>query len=588
MEIRLYLAQINPTVGDLKGNCSLILSHIRKAGYTDADFVIFPELSLTGYPPQDLLHKNSFLNENITYIEKIKKEVSHITAIVGFADSKNGIIHNSAAVISGQTIKCLYNKQHFSGYSVFDEKRYFSRGEISYILGIKGHRVGLGISDDIFYASGPIRNQSIPGGAELIINISASPYYQGRVESREKILSALASDNAVNIAYLNMAGGQDELVFDGNSFVVNERGHITARCKPFAEDSLIVDIDLSGAAGARKKDQVLINHRNRLTRDYSSIKLVDLDAGKVTKRPAAAGKNVKAESGIKYTDFISCPEEEILEALVLGTRDYIKKNRFNKVVVALSGGIDSAITAFIAVKAVGKDNVTAVFMPSDFSSSECMDDSKTLSGNLGIEYIVIPISGIYKSYLENLKDFFKSNEINITRENIQARIRGNIIMAFSNEHGWLVLSTGNKSEISVGYCTLYGDMVGGFSPIKDVYKTTVYSICSFINKKYSSVIPGRIISRPPSAELRPGQTDQDRLPPYSSLDSILKAYIEEDKDCWSIINMGFEPDMVKYVINMVDSSEYKRRQATPGVNITARAVDGERKYPITNRFRPQP
>jgi NAD+ synthase (glutamine-hydrolysing) len=588
MEIRLYLAQINPTVGDLKGNCGLILSHIKKACDNNADIVIFPELSLTGYPPQDLLLRNSFLNENTAYIEKIKEEVSNITAIVGFAHNKNGIIYNSAAVIRRQTIKCIYNKQHLSGYSVFDENRYFGEGEVGCMMELKDHLLGLYISEDIFYASEPARPRLIKGGAELIINISASPYYTGRVESREKAISTLASDNLVNIAYINMAGGQDELVFDGNSFVVDERGNITARCRPFAEDSLVADIELSDVSRAGLKNKVSINPENSMKLDYSSIKLVELDAGYAAKKPAVAVSKIKAISGdIKYTDFISCPEEEILEALVLGTRDYIKKNSFNKVLVALSGGIDSALIAFIAVRAVGKENVTAVFMPSDYSSGECLDDSKKLSDNLGIEYVVIPISGIYKSYLEDLKGFFKINEINITRENIQARIRGNIIMAFSNEHGGLVLSTGNKSEISVGYCTLYGDMVGGFSPIKDVYKTMVYSICSFINKKYNFVIPERIISRPPSAELRPGQTDQDSLPPYSTLDSILKAYIEEDKDFESMINIGFEPDMVKYVINMVNSSEYKRRQGAPGINITARAIRENRKYPITNKFRPQ-
>jgi NAD+ synthase (glutamine-hydrolysing) len=587
MEIRLYLAQINPTVGDLKGNHSLILSHIRKAGDSGADIVIFPELSLTGYPPEDLLLKNSFLNENTAYIEKIKKEVSEITAIIGFADSKNGLIYNSAAVISGQNIKCIYNKQHLPNYSVFDEERYFSRGDVNYIFGIKDHLVGLSICEDIFYASGPIRAQSIAGGAELVINISASPYYSGKVESREKMISARASDNIVNIAYLNMVGGQDELVFDGNSIVVNEKGQITARCRPFEEDSLIVDIDPSGVSEARIKNPGFRNQKKSLIQDYSLIKLIDLDAGRDKKSLPSAGSFWKGKGDLKYTDFISCPEEEILEALVLGTRDYIKKNRFRKVLIALSGGIDSALIAFIAVRAVGKDNVTAVFMPSDFSSVESMDDAETLSNNLGIEYMVIPISGIYKSYLGNLKDIFKSGKINVTRENIQARIRGNIIMAFSNEHGGLVLSTGNKSEISVGYCTLYGDMVGGFSPIKDVYKTMVYSICNFINKKYGCIIPENILSRPPSAELRPDQTDQDRLPPYSILDSILKAYIEEDKDCRSIINMGFDPDVVKDIINMVDSSEYKRRQGSPGVKITARAFGRDRRYPITNRFRLQ-
>jgi len=581
MEIRLYLAQINPTVGDLKGNHSLILSHIRKAGDSGADIVIFPELSLTGYPPEDLLLKNSFLNENTAYIEKIKKEVSEITAIVGFADSKNGLIYNSAAVISGQNIKCIYNKQHLPNYSVFDEERYFSRGDANYIFGINGHLVGLSICEDIFYASGPIRAQSIAGGAELVINISASPYYSGKVESREKMISARASDNIVNIAYLNMVGGQDELVFDGNSIVVNEKGQITARCMPFAEDSLIVDIDPSGVSEARIKNPGFRNQKNSLVQDYSLIKLIDLDAGRDKKSLPSAGSFWKGKGDLKYTDFISCPEEEILEALVLGTRDYIKKNRFRKVLIALSGGIDSALIAFIAVRAVGKDNVTAVFMPSDFSSVESMDDAETLSNNLGIEYMVIPISGIYKSYLGNLKDIFKSGKINVTRENIQARIRGNII---SNEHGGLVLSTGNKSEISVGYCTLYGDMVGGFSPIKDVYKTMVYSICNFINKKYGCIIPENMLSRPPSAELRPDQTDQDSLPPYEVLDSILKLYLIEHKSLAEICALDFPEETVSFVLRLVARAEYKRWQAPPVLKVSPRAFGVGRRHPLARRL----
>ncbi|HAJ95800.1 MAG TPA: NAD(+) synthase, partial [Actinobacteria bacterium] len=315
------------------------------------------------------------------------------------------------------------------------------------------------------------------------------------------------------------------------------------------------------------------------------IQIVELDTGKKKKSVPLINNMGKSRGTLNYSDIILCPEEEILQAIILGTRDYIKKNGFKKVVIALSGGIDSAIIAVIAALAVGKENVTTVFMPSDFSSNESMEDSKALANNLGVEYIVMPIAGIYGSYLKNLKSIFKNDKINITKENIQARIRGSIIMAFSNEHGWLVLSTGNKSEISVGYCTLYGDMVGGFSPIKDLYKTMVYSICRFINKKYGNIIPVNILTRAPSAELRPDQKDQDSLPPYDMLDRILKAYIEDDMDHSTIIKMGFDPAMVKDVLNMVDGSEHKRRQGPPGVKITARAFGKDRRYPITNRFR---
>ena len=580
MGLRLYLAQINPTVGDLKGNCGLILSHIEKAKENNADLAVFPELALTGYPPEDLLLKKAFIRENIEHIEKIKEEVSGIAAIVGFANSSNGSIYNSAAMICGKKISSIYNKQHLPNYSVFDEQRYFSRGAINYIYRINGHLVGLNICEDIFYASGPAKAQAIAGGAELIINISASPYHTEKIGSREKMISARASDNMVNIAYVNMAGGQDELVFDGNSILVNERGEIVARCLPFAEDSLIYDIDPGNAGDIRSKDQ-----KNKMDQDYAPIQIVELNTGK-KKRSVSPVKNMEKSSGpLDYSTIISCTEEEILRALILGTRDYIKKNGFKKVVIALSGGIDSAITAVIAALAIGKENVITVFMPSDFSSSESREDSEAMANNLGVEYIIIPIAGIYGTYLKNLKSIFTDDKINVTKENIQARTRGSIIMAFSNEHGWLVLSTGNKSEISVGYCTLYGDMAGGFSPIKDVYKTMVYSICRFINKKYENLIPENTLTSAPSAELRPGQEDQDRLPPYNMLDRILKAYIEDDLDRNSIIEMGFDPAIVEDVLNMVDNSEYKRRQGSPGVKITARAFGRDRRYPITNRFR---
>jgi len=587
MGLRLYLAQINPTVGDIEGNYRLILSHIEKAKENNADLAIFPELALTGYPPEDLLLKDAFIKENIDYIEKIKEEVSGIAAIVGFANSCNGSLYNSAAVMCGKKTVSIYNKQHLPNYSVFDEQRYFNRGDINYLYRINGHLIGLNICEDIFYASGPTKAQAVAGGAELIINISASPYHSGKIESREKMISARASDNTVNIAYLNMVGGQDELVFDGNSILVNERGEIIARCLPFTEDSLIYDIDPGSAGLVRAGDIRFKGQKSKMDQGYAPIQIVELSTGKMKISVPLIKKMGKSNGPLKYSDIILCPEEEILQAMILGTRDYIKKNGFKKVVVALSGGIDSAIITVIAALAVGKENVTTVFMPSDFSSSESIEDSKALANNLGVEYIIMPIAGIYRTYLKNLKSVFVDDEINVTKENIQARIRGSIIMAFSNEHGWLVLSTGNKSEISVGYCTLYGDMVGGFSPIKDVYKTMVYSICRFINKKYGNMIPDNILTRAPSAELRPGQKDQDSLPPYDMLDRILKAYIEDDMDHRAIIEMGFDPIIVKDVLSMVDSSEHKRRQGPPGVKITARAFGKDRRYPITNRFRVQ-
>jgi len=363
--------------------------------------------------------------------------------------------------------------------------------------------------------------------------------------------------------------------------VVNEKGMVLARCLPFAEDSLVIDMDPSTASAARTKDARFRNQKNSLKDGFAPIEKVGPGIGKDRKKIMP----IRSGTPLEYPGIISCREEEILKALILGTRDYIIKNGFEKVVIALSGGIDSAITSVIAALAIGRENVNTVFMPSDYSSSESGRDSEELARNLGIEHDVIPISGIYAKYLEDLSPIFKEDGINVTRENIQARIRGSIIMALSNENGWLVLSTGNKSEISVGYCTLYGDMVGGFSPIKDVYKTMVYSICRFINKKYGDIIPENIITRAPSAELKPDQKDQDRLPPYDVLDCILDAYIEQDRGYKAIIDMGFDRAMVTDVINMVDGNEYKRRQGSPGVKISARAFGKDRRYPITNRFR---
>jgi len=401
------------------------------------------------------------------------------------------------------------------------------------------------------------------------------------------MLSTRAVDNRVNLVYVNLVGGQDELVFDGNSLIINEKGEIIGRCRPFTEDHLVAELDPSTSITARIKDKKFKNQKLKTGDIGSSLKIIELKHKKKNsdnRGPVRSG-NLNIQSTANYSDHISCPEEEVLEALILGTRDYILKNGFSKVVIALSGGIDSAITTTIATLAIGKKNVTAVLMPSGFSSKGSIDDSVALTNNLGIKYMTVPIAGIYETYLKELKSIFKTSDINVTKENIQARIRGAVIMAFSNENNWLVLSTGNKSEISVGYCTLYGDMVGGFSPIIDVYKTMVYSISRFINKKYGELIPENILMKAPSAELKPDQKDQDKLPPYDMLDQILKAYIEDDKGYKAIVDMGFDPEVVKDILNMVDSSEYKRRQGSPGIKITARAYGKDRRYPITNRFK---
>lgn len=522
-------------------------------------------------------------------MEKIKNLSTDIVVVAGFANaSKEHELYNSAAVLYNQEIKSIYNKHLLPDYSVFDEERYFQKGTENYIYKIKSVPIGITVCEDIYCASGPAKVQSILGGAELIINISASPYCIGKIGEREKILRTRAVDNRVNIAYVNLTGGQDELVFDGNSLIVNEKGSILARAKPFQEDALIYDLDTKEISSCRLQDPKFKSQRNKMSNSYKPLPVIDIDSyGSKQNRSGKheQGKLKPVNLINKYSQYISCREEEILKALILATRDYIGKNGFKKVVLGLSGGIDSALTAVIAAFAAGKSNVAAIVMPSIYSSQESIADAEKLSSNLGIKTITIPISNIYTSYLENLKKIFRHEEINVTKENIQARIRGNILMAAANENNWLVLSTGNKSEISVGYCTLYGDMVGGFSPIKDVYKTNVYSICKFINKKYSNLIPERILTKAPSAELKPGQKDEDKLPPYNLLDPVLKAYMEEGKSYDLIVKMGFDEKIAKDVIRMVDLNEYKRRQGAPGVKITPRAFGKDRRYPITNKFR---
>jgi NAD+ synthase (glutamine-hydrolysing) len=483
-------------------------------------------------------------------------------------------------VINNRKLAAIYNKQFLPNYAVFDEERYFQRGSENYVYDLNGILFGINICEDIYYSSGPTRTQAVKGGAKLIINISASPYNTGKIEEREKILFTRAVDNRVNILYVNLVGGQDELVFDGTSLLISEKGKVLCRAKSFEEDYFIYDIDMEMVSSSRLQDAKYKKQRAGLKAEIETVSTIRLDPSNKS--------SAKTEITVNCHDSkssISSIEEEIFKAVVLGTRDYTTKNGFSEVVIGLSGGIDSTLTAVIAVHAVGKDNVHGIIMPSMYSSEASIKDAGALAENLGIEILTVPISDIYLKYLFSLENLLKSNQINVTKENLQARIRGNILMGLSNEHGWLVLATGNKSEVSVGYCTLYGDMVGGFSPIKDLYKTMVYRISDFINKKYNSIIPDEIIKKAPSAELKPDQTDQDKLPPYDILDSILKAYIEEEKDHEDIAKSGIDLKIVKEVINMVDFNEYKRRQGAPGIKITARAFGRDRRYPITNRFK---
>jgi len=546
--LRIALAQINTTVGDLQGNARKIIEYITRAQEMGADVIAFPELAVTGYPPEDLLLKEHFVKDNLAALQTIVKESKKITAIVGFVDvNSKGQLFNAAAVIQNKQLKGVYYKQALPNYGVFDEKRYFAVGKEKGLF-VLGTKIGVSICEDIWTPQGPCRRQARVG-AKVLINISSSPYHAGKAQERENLIIKQAKQNKVYVCYANLVGGQDELIFDGASMVVDPQGKIVAAGKQFKEDLVVAN----------------------------------LDVGKKSNRLPIASQIVKRLN----------PTEEIYQALVLGTRDYIEKNNFKKVVIGLSGGIDSALTAVIACDAVGRENVVGISMPSRFTSDGTRSDARILAQNLGITFKEISIGTIWQSYLETLKSEFAGRNPDIAEENLQARIRGNILMALSNKFGWLVLTTGNKSEIAVGYCTLYGDMAGGFAVIKDVPKTKIYELARFRNDlDPRKIIPESIFTRPPTAELRENQKDEDSLPPYDVLDPILERYIEMDKD---IAGTGrdlslnkknkIDINIIKAVANMVDRTEYKRRQAPPGIKLTPKAFGRDRRLPITNRYR---
>ncbi len=571
--LRIALAQINPIVGDFKYNTKKILEYTEKAEENDVDVICFPELVLTGYPPEDLLLKPQFVEDNIAALEKIVRKTKDFNSvsIVGYVDAEDDI-YNAAAVIHGGEIKGVYRKMFLPNYSVFDEERYFQAGKEPNLFTLGDVNFGVNICEDIRYPDGPGHVQAL-NGADILINISSSPYHAGKREFRKTMLSTRASDYAVFIAYVNLVGGQDELVFDGGSMIFDSDGKLVAQAKIFEEDLLIADLNLESVLRKRLHDP-----RRRKER----LKVPEIP------RIFICDRNRKGKSKIegRIEEDLSI-EEEIFRALVTGTRDYVRKNGFSKVLIGLSGGIDSSLVAAIAVEALGSENVIGVLMPSQFTSKSSVEDAEKLAENLGIRTIKIGISRIFEAYLEELKDMFEGRGWDSTEENIQARIRGNILMAISNKFGYLVLTTGNKSEMSVGYATLYGDMAGGFAVIKDVFKTMVYRIARHVNERAGrEIIPERVFEKPPSAELREDQKDEDDLPPYSILDQILKAYIEEDKSYHEILAEGFDEELVKKVIRMVDRNEYKRRQAPPGIKITPRAFGKDRRLPITNRYVP--
>jgi NAD+ synthase (glutamine-hydrolysing) len=565
-QLRLAMAQINVTVGDVEGNAQKCLEWIDRARDADADIVTFPELALTGYPPEDLLLKPQFIDANLAALEKVVSRTRDITAIVGFVDRKDDIF-NAAAIAQNGKLITAYHKIYLPNYGVFDEFRYFQAGSRCPVLRIGQATIGVSICEDIWYPDGPVFQQSLLGGAEVIINISSSPYHAGKGRWRERMLATRAADNTVIVAYNNLVGGQDELVFDGDSLVFDENGELIARGKQFEEDLIVVDLDIESVFRKRLHDP-----RRRQQK---------LTAGQTAEVFPLSTRTRKHSARAPAAMPEPLPEDaEIYSALVLGTRDYVMKNGFKKVVLGLSGGIDSALTACVATDALGSENVVGVLMPSEFSSRGSIEDSEQLGKNLGIDLLTIPISDVLQAFTTALKPGFKGAKPDVTEENLQARIRGTYLMALSNKFGWLVLSTGNKSEISTGYCTLYGDMAGGFALLKDVMKTTVYRLA-----RYCGRIPQSTIEKPPSAELRPNQLDTDSLPPYEVLDPILKSYVEDDRSFSELVDMGFDEQLVRRVIRMVDTNEYKRRQAAPGVKITPRAFGRDRRMPITNRFR---
>ncbi len=573
--LRIALGQINTTVGDFKGNIRKIVTTIDQAKSLGADLVTLPELAVCGYPPEDLLFKPRFVRANREALEQVINHTAGITAAVGFVNDGDRL-YNAAAIAHDNKLIDIYHKIFLPNYGVFDENRYFQAGSIIPRYVINGVGVGINICEDIWSDTGPTSAQ-VCHGAEIIINISASPYHTGKGKEREDMLRVRATDNLACIAYNNLVGGQDELVFDGHSVVIDVRGRVLARGKQFEEDLIVIDLDADEVAKVRrdrpdwKKRMITAEKQGYSTATFS------IPETELTGRKLALPERQLQVYG---------PEEEVYRALTLGTRDYVTKNGFKKVVIGLSGGIDSSLVAAIAVDALGKERVVGVAMPSEYSSPGSISDAEQLAKNLGIELLTIPIKEVFQSYLQTLSEAMSGTEPDVTEENIQARIRGNFLMALSNKFGWLVLTTGNKSETATGYTTLYGDMAGGFAVIKDVPKTLVYRLCRHRNAQArKEFIPEAIITKAPSAELRPEQKDSDSLPLYEVLDPMLNAYIEGDHSAEEIMKMGFDPEMTKRAARLVDFSEYKRRQAPPGIKITPRAFGRDWRLPITNQYK---
>jgi NAD+ synthase (glutamine-hydrolysing) len=572
--LRLALAQMNSTVGDLDRNAAVIRRLIAEARRAGADLVAFPEMALPGYPPEDLLLKPQFIRDNLRALDAIAASTRGLVAVVGVVD-RNGDIFNAAAVLADGRRVGMYHKMYLPNYGVFDEDRYFQAGSQCPVFTVAGVTVGVNICEDNWYPEGPTQLQAVAGDAEVIVNINASPYYQGKGAVRERMYATRAADNLVIVAAVNMVGAQDELVFDGHSVVVDQHGSIVARGGQFIEELMVVDLDVDAVFQSRLHDTRRRKKKLALLEQHGAVQRFELP--RIKPKPRRPSMNRPVAPPL-------LPKEEVYRALTTGVRDYVHKNGFETVVIGLSGGIDSALTAAIAVDALGTSRVVGVFMPSPYSAPQSREDVARLTKNLGIRLITLPIPGLMAGYEKILAATFAERRPDTTEENIQARIRGNLLMALSNKFGWLVLTTGNKSEMSVGYATLYGDMAGGFAVIKDVYKTMVYTLARDRNRA-GEVIPQRIIDRAPTAELKANQRDQDALPPYDVLDPILKAYVEEDKALDGIVAMGYPKKTVEAVARMVEHSEYKRRQAPIGIKLTPRALGKDRRMPVTNRYR---
>ena len=532
--MRIAIAQINTTVGDIQGNVARILQAVSEAAKVEAGFILLPELAITGYPPEDLLSKDHFVEENLDALEQVAAACGNAT-LVGFVNRVGDDLYNAAALCGNHRILKVYHKQKLPNYGVFDEARYFKPGDEVGLIELGGTMMAASICEDIWVPE--VAEEAASLGVETLFNISASPYRSGKGDEREEMLQTRARDNNMWLAYCNLVGGQDELVFDGRSIVISPSGEVVARAASFDEDMIVVDL----TSGAR----------------------------------LGASADIAEPPGL---------EEETYQALTLGLKDYVTKNGFSDVVIGLSGGMDSALTAVIAADALGADHVHGVMMPSRYSSEGSLADSKELASNLGIDLLELPIEDSFQSLLDTLRSTFEGTESDVTEENLQARVRGTLLMALSNKFGWLVLATGNKSELSVGYSTLYGDMVGGFAPIKDVFKTRAYELARWRNGS-GEIIPEAIFTKAPSAELRPDQTDQDSLPPYDVLDEILALYVEQDCSVEEMVAKGLDQRMVERVTHMVDAAEYKRRQGPLGIKITQKAFGKDRRMPVTNRYR---